>query len=484
MKTLLQILFFLLLVSQTIFPQWYPQTSGTTWTLHGVSFTDSDNGTAVGVGGTILRTTDGGTNWASQTSGTNNELTDVSFTDSDNGTAVGVLGTILRTTDGGTTWTPQTSGTPNDLRGVSFTDSDNGTAVGMFGTILRTTDGGTNWTPQTSGTTTHAFEGVSFTDSDNGTAVGTIGILRTTDGGTTWTPQILPDPIEFYSGVSFTDSDNGTAVCYPGTILRTTDGGTNWIPQTSGTTAWLKRVSFTDSDKGTIVGLGPTLLRTTDGGATWISQISGTTIKLRGVSFIDSDIGTVVGGSSDGQEQIILRTTNGGGTFAFTTLTSEVMSGAQILEVASTDSFLIGDNIIINPGGESEELNKISGFGSVMLETPLLFNHQVGELVVHIILTTIEENRLDIPEGYALYNNFPNPFNPNTKIKYSVPILSKVVIKVFDVLGNEIAILVNEEKAMGDYEVEFNGSDLTSGIYLYQLRAGSYLQTRKMVLMK
>ena len=101
------------------------------------------------------------------------------------------------------------------------------------------------------------------------------------------------------------------------------------------------------------------------------------------------------------------------------------------------------------------------------------------------------------PSNYALQQNYPNPFNPNTKIKYSVPQSSNVLIKVFDILGNEIETLVNEEKSVGTYEVEFSVGQnsilsLSSGIYFYQLRAGipsagsgqSVIETKKMILLR
>ncbi|MCH7879201.1 MAG: hypothetical protein IH914_07805 [candidate division Zixibacteria bacterium] len=122
---------------------WYRQSPLPTGEfLFGVSFSDANTGTAVGTGGAILRTTDGGANWVSQTSGTTEWLRGVSFSDANAGTAVGLAGTILRTTDGGANWVSQTSGTSQNLLGVSFSDANTGTAVGDLGTILRTTDGG------------------------------------------------------------------------------------------------------------------------------------------------------------------------------------------------------------------------------------------------------------------------------------------------------------------------------------------------------
>ena len=88
------------------------------------------------------------------------------------------------------------------------------------------------------------------------------------------------------------------------------------------------------------------------------------------------------------------------------------------------------------------------------------------------------------PNKFTLNQNYPNPFNPTTTIKYLIPKLSFVTIKVYDVLGNEIATFVNEEKPMGSYEIEFNATGLPSGIYFYQLKTEGYVETKKMVLMK
>ena len=88
------------------------------------------------------------------------------------------------------------------------------------------------------------------------------------------------------------------------------------------------------------------------------------------------------------------------------------------------------------------------------------------------------------PSEFVLKQNYPNPFNPGTKIKYSVPQTSQVQIKVFDVLGNEIETLINEEKLAGTYELTWNAVNLPSGVYFYQLRAGAFMQTKKMVILK
>jgi len=106
----------------------------------------------------------------------------------------------------------------------------------------------------------------------------------------------------------------------------------------------------------------------------------------------------------------------------------------------------------------------------------------------------IVEVSVDVPIEFSLSQNFPNPFNPTTKIKYEIPSQARndnvlVVLKIYDVLGNEVSTLVNEEKSAGEYKVEFNvhsdeGQNLSSGVYFYQLKAGDFVQTKKMVLLR
>jgi hypothetical protein len=105
--------------------------------------------------------------------------------------------------------------------------------------------------------------------------------------------------------------------------------------------------------------------------------------------------------------------------------------------------------------------------------------------------SNIVEVEVNIPNEFSLSQNYPNPFNPTTKIKYTIPTVtssevegSLVTLKVYDVLGNEIATLVNEEKLPGIYEVEFSAANLSSGMYIYQLRTESFVSSRKMTVLK
>lgn len=103
---------------------------------------------------------------------------------------------------------------------------------------------------------------------------------------------------------------------------------------------------------------------------------------------------------------------------------------------------------------------------------------------IALIVTGVKDEENKIPETFGLSQNYPNPFNPATVISYQLPINSHVTIKIFDVLGKEIAELVNEAKPAGRYEVKFNASSLSSGVYIYRIHAGEFVQTRKMILTK
>ena len=96
----------------------------------------------------------------------------------------------------------------------------------------------------------------------------------------------------------------------------------------------------------------------------------------------------------------------------------------------------------------------------------------------------ITGNGTNLPDKFELSQNYPNPFNPVTKINYAIPKQSVVTVKVFDMLGREVAVLVNEQKAAGYYSIDFDATALSSGVYIYKMKAGEYVQTKKMVLLK
>lgn len=99
-------------------------------------------------------------------------------------------------------------------------------------------------------------------------------------------------------------------------------------------------------------------------------------------------------------------------------------------------------------------------------------------------IVDVENEKSITPIQFSLSQNYPNPFNPNTTIRFQIPERTFVTLKIYDILGKEVATLVNEEKSAGEYEVEFSGNNFTSGLYFYQLKARNYIETKKMILLK
>ena len=134
--------------------------------------------------------------------------------------------------------------------------------------------------------------------------------------------------------------------------------------------------------------------------------------------------------------------------------------------------------------------DKISDY-MINLNVPQGYEYNVvtahpGEsnVVINLTITDVPDNSSNIPKEYSLEQNFPNPFNPTTTISYSIPHTGLVQIKIFNIIGKEVTTLVNEQKRAGKYKTEFNADDLPSGVYLYRLQSGDFVQTEKMILLK
>ena len=193
-------------------------------------------------------------------------------------------------------------------------------------------------------------------------------------------------------------------------------------------------------------------------------------------------VGQGTNGTTSQDEGFLLATY--GINISTTTLTADAVAGSQSIEVSSTNGFQIGDNIKINPGELNEEDNVITGFGSFLLQNPLQYDHFIGEVVLNLNPTAVEQINSDIPTGFSLNQNYPNPFNPSTTISISIPNEEFVSLKVYNSVGEEVEDLMHETKPAGNYSVTFDASKLSSGIYYYKISSGSFFKSKKMVLLK
>ncbi|MBU0456478.1 MAG: T9SS type A sorting domain-containing protein [Gammaproteobacteria bacterium] len=139
-----------------------------------------------------------------------------------------------------------------------------------------------------------------------------------------------------------------------------------------------------------------------------------------------------------------------------------------------------------------QQIELVKGFG-VVSDSMWQPSHHIGVLKGCIIdgivygdttVVSVGNETTNLPTEFSLSQNYPNPFNPSTKIKFTISDVRFTILKVCDVLGNEIATLINEEKPAGSYEIEFSAKGLPSGVYFYQFKAGSFIQTKKMILLK
>ena len=163
-------------------------------------------------------------------------------------------------------------------------------------------------------------------------------------------------------------------------------------------------------------------------------------------------------------------------------MTSEDSAITQISGVIQIPSLSPGDTVAQSSYTVRVDTSIFSG--------EFLFNFEIksGDWsywkdTVSYIVTGVE-NEMTLPEEFSLSQNYPNPFNPSTTIKYAIPERAFVELKVYDILGSEVVSLINEEQDVGYYEIDFNAAKLSSGVYLYQLKAGEFIETKKMLLLK
>lgn len=144
---------------------------------------------------------------------------------------------------------------------------------------------------------------------------------------------------------------------------------------------------------------------------------------------------------------------------------------------------------VFSGGGEKQsnstyQLWGIANQSAVGKSSNSTYTAQLGFWFEWQTVTDVEKDEDMLPLTYKLEQNYPNPFNPSTVIKFSVPERSSVVMKIYDILGSEVATLVDQEMDAGWYRVDFNASGYSTGVYIYRMKAGNYISTKKMLLIK
>jgi hypothetical protein len=417
---------------------------GTTTGYPSVSVTDANTvWTCLGPNGTplVLKSTNAGANFSAATgTGISLELyciwgKDVNTAFVGNGGAAGGLGgnaSFYRTTNGGATWTSvgSTGGTAGFINGIVFSK------------------------------TMPSF-GISQSDPPTGTGQAYY-VSRTTDGGATWAvtnpPGVAGNASAQNSIVVLDNMWYGFGLNAAAGVYYTTNGGTTWVQGNLGIPGtFTSGFAMSDNKINGIAATNaslPFIARTTNGGTTWSSVNVGAGVTgyctckwIEGTNICY--VSTFTGASG-----CIKKSTDAGVTW--TTMTTAGTVGITHMEFYRSGNIIYGFAVAQN--------------GTVL------------KLVDNI--TGIDPINNILPADYSLKQNYPNPFNPSTTIEFSIPVSGNVSLKVYDALGKEVASILDDYRAAGNYSEQFVGTGLNSGVYYYQLISGNFKETKKFMLVK
>lgn len=368
-------------------------------------------------------------------------------------------------TDDGATFTDVSANLPEEIGSIHSGANHNGMV--LLGTdvgVYMSSDQGQSWSEKNNGLadseTIHSFD--SF---KGGLYAGAQGILyKSEDDGESWTEIPFFLSLSKILNIEISDSlyyvlTDVSGEASKGRVFKSADQGQNWdavyeadnltdlVSSTHGSLAYLSRRAGGQQISG--------LISLTDYGENVNPYESFTSIGVTKVVGIGSTLFVGYTRWYDSFESGVMYNTAGDD------------EGWIVANEGLPDKFIYGMSA-------NETYLFVSNSDSLFARRPL---SDFG-------ITTDVKEIDEVPTDFALDQNYPNPFNPSTTIRFSIPKQSNVSLKVYDVIGKEVAELVNSEKAAGSYEVDFNAQNLSSGIYFYTLKAGNLTQSKKMLLIK
>jgi len=412
-------------------------------------------------------------------------LKDITFTDSLTGYAlIGFDNSdsnfILKTTNSGDNWNVIRIEN-RQINKISFLNNDTGYVCGanpLTAYLIRTTNGGLNWSNVNTSATGWEITDMFVLNTDTMWTCETeidYYIRRTTNGGNSWTQQFTQtsslDNIYMYNGrIGF--------MCESSKLFKTTNSGDNWILQ-PGQQAF-RDIYFADSllgwKRNLVAFETDTLVKTTNGGLNWFNI----DVPRRG---------TVYGGSLYPWSHVDY----------FSNLNKDTIWGSGGA-ISYPGNYLKGILYKSNNGGQNWLIQiPDTGFGLRQYFFINFINKNIGWTYnnyfnrgIHTtrggdstFFTSIDENVLIQPDNFILKQNYPNPFNPVTTIEYEISSKGFINLSVYNIQGKKQTELVNKIQNTGNYKVNFNGSDLPTGVYFYTMFVnGNRVQTKKMMLLK
>ncbi len=403
-------------------------------------------------------------------------------------------------------WLRQPSPTNKWLSKCTFVDSLYGWVSGDSGIVIHTSNGGINWSVQNSNAGPNYINDIFFLNRRIGWAIandfsvnGTF-VMKTTNGGQTWNSSRFYDTTVYLKTVYFVDSLTGYIGTFGGEILRTSNAGLNWsicsIDSSACYSFSMNKINFINAGTGYICGGGVDLAgqiwKTTNSGINWKPYC----VALEPLLDIKFNNGKIIATGGDYEYGAITVESNNGGTqwsyssngyfgigqtLAFRTPAEVwVPLGFSGLWSVSNDSGLGGSwHSIAAPDSSliyAAQFNSPTN-GWAFGTGGAIYKYNSG-------LIGITNHHNNIPLNIILHQNYPNPFNPETMIEFEIPGPSFVKLTLFDITGQEIETLVEQNMNAGSFKVEWDASKYSSGIYFYKIRAGDFTDIKKMVLIK
>jgi len=512
---------------------WTSQVIATVSTsLYSVQFPDSLTGYVCGDYGTVVKTTNGGANWTNVNSPVNTTIYSLSFINATTGIAACEGGYFLKTTNGGTNWVAQMPYPANGfaLNAAKYFASGVIYLSGTYGNNMKSSDAGSTWLNLVAGRNTDIFSSY-FINASTGFASTYAGyILKTTNGGTNWTEYLTPTSGNNITGLQFIDANTGYAIPSSGydQILKTTNAGTNWFLTVPGINNTVQYLNFQNANTGILITSFSTY-RTTNGGTNW-AFIDSVNYTLNGLQFGNASTGYTTYYNSP--NTYFRKTTNGGLNWAslpapltntYVTVfkflngnTGYATAGGNMYKTTNggnnwtqsgstgitVQSIQLIDSTAILLGSVFGDIKKSTDGGVSFTSIPFVSQNSIYTMSFTNSMTgwimgaggmIVKTNDLltgngvidnQTPKNFNLSQNYPNPFNPTTRISYALSKSGIVTLRVYDILGREAAILVNEYKNAGNYTVDFTASSYTSGIYFYKLEVNGMSEVKKMILLK
>jgi len=356
--------------------------------------------------------------------------------------------------------------------------------------IYRSSDNGNSWIQVNTGLTNKTVYALAINSSDHLFAGTDAGVFRSIDNGDHWEQKGLSGKV---FSIAINPAGHLYASSYSG-IFRSTTNGDSWSLKYRGPYEPFEVRTITiNSSWHIFFGLWNYVFRSTDNGDNW--RKLNTTWQGTVYVLFNIPMGTIFTGTGSG----IFRSSNNGDNWI------EVSTGLVNKDVRSF-AFESGGQIFAGTYGGGVYRSDNNGDTWTSINTGLtnpfvlalaisssghLFAGTWGNGVFRSIqpITSVAENEGVFPQSHVLWQNYPNPFNPETMIQYQLPKQAEVRLEIYNVLGELVRTLVNEKQPPRYYTVRWNGKDehgrpVASGVYLYSLRAGEFVQVRKMMLIR